>query len=265
MATSRARLQLRAVVLAESVASPGLHACLVRHRTRRAIAAGPSSSWRRATLGRGFWRCPSSSTGSGTAAAMTSTSYAPEHRTCAMWQPGQLDPTTMRNRIEAGPTSAGQRWPDRDPQGPASACTPAYRPLPPAPFQRSAAPAPQGPAPLSFRRQNKKNQELTRSARLPQLSPAGRLATIGGVGCPALRDHDRHHEGAACYGHQRPAADATFLPGGARAAVSRRQPACTGAQRQHLTDHPAGVRRVPVSVTRALSAMGGTFRGDGRA
>ena len=190
----------------------------------------------------------------------------------------------MRNRIEAGPTSAGQRWPDRDPQGSASACTPAYRPLPTAPFQRSAALVPQGPAPwsLSFRRQKKKNQELTRSARLPQLSPAGRLATIGGVGCPhreaqdsrprqsasdggILRDHARHHEDVSRYGHQRQAADATFLLGGARAAVSRLQPACTGAQRQRLSDIGTGVRRVPVSVTRALSAMGGTFRGDGRA
>lgn len=86
-------------------------------------------------------------------------------------------------------------------------------------------------------------------------------ASDGGI----LRDHARHHEDVSRYGHQRQAADATFLLGGARAAVSRLQPACTGAQRQRLSDIGTGVRRVPVSVTRALSAMGGTFRGDGRA
>lgn len=56
-------------------------------------------------------------------------------------------------------------------------------------------------------------------------------------------------------------AGATFLPGGACAAVSRRQPAFTGVS-QRRCRCGTGVEEVPVSVTRALSAMGGTFRGS---
>lgn len=53
------RLQRRAAVSVRFAASPGPHVCPVRHRARRAIAAGPSSSWPRAMWVRGFWRFPS--------------------------------------------------------------------------------------------------------------------------------------------------------------------------------------------------------------